>query len=77
MDVLFVRTVQLMHDAERKFGTGHEKKECVMHGVAELVRDSGIEIDMHVLDAFVDVVCIMARNKSMLSPLVRRCGCLN
>lgn len=71
MDVL-LQVIDLMHQAETNVSaTGHEKKQCVMQVAAQLVRAE----ELVLVEAFVDVVCLMAQNKTLLAPLVRGCSC--
>ena len=75
MDLFLVEIVELMHEAERTFVSGHDKKLCVLHGAQELLRSNGMIVDTAVLDAFIDVVCMMSRNKALLEPLARKYCC--
>ena len=73
MDIFLVKIVQLMSDAEKEFDSGHDKKACVLHGAQQLLHDSDLVVDTTVIDGFIDVVCMMSRNKAMLQPLTRGC----
>jgi len=74
MDLLLVDIVELMHQAERDPAnkTGHDKKKCVMHGIKSLLKlRTGC---LTLLDAFVDVTCVIARSRVMLRGLARSCS---
>ena len=73
MDTFLIQIVQLMSAAEKEFDSGHDKKACVLHGAQQLLHDSDLVVDTTVIDGFIDVVCMMSRNKAMLQPLTRGC----
>ena len=72
MDVLFLEIVHLMNEAEAgPIDAGHDKKSCVLHGARKLLKSNQMAIDPAILDGFIDVECLLARNKQLLAPLTK------
>ena len=71
MQDLLLTTIDLMkYHSDNEGHTGTEKKNCVIHDVVKLFPSLSVD-DQVFLDAFIDVICHLSKNKTFLDGLNR------